>query len=48
MKKLKTLKAYAVINRKKPKLNIMEIFETKDLVLTKDEMIIPIEIIAKI
>lgn len=40
--KIKSLKAFAIVNKKKPKLNIMEIYGHKNLVLAKDEMIVKV------
>ena len=45
---MKPLQAYAVVKRKNPKLNILEIYDTDELVIEKDEQIIKIEIRAKI
>ena len=45
--KIKPLKCFAVVNRKTQKLSVFEIFDTKDLVLTKDEIIIPVEIVVR-
>ena len=43
--KIKTIKAFAVVNKKNPKIDPMDIYKTdKDLAITKDEQIIQVEI----
>ncbi len=44
---MKPLKAYAIVNKKNPKLKFLDIFPTKDVNIAKDEKIIEVEIYAK-
>lgn len=41
---MKKIKAYAIVNKKKPKLKVSEIYEDKHVFLNKDEKIIIVEI----
>jgi hypothetical protein len=48
MKKPRTIKAIAVVNKEKPKLDAMQIFDTnmkKEIILDKTEVLCEIEIV---
>lgn len=41
---MRTIKAYAIVKKKNPKLEVREIYEDKHVFLNKDEKIIVVEI----
>jgi len=43
--KVKSITAFAVLNKKKPRLNVMEIYKDKDIRLGKEEILVKIKII---
>lgn len=42
--KIKSIIGYAIISVKKPKIDIMEIYDTDEIKISKDEKIIKVEI----
>lgn len=41
---IKSITGYAVVKKNKPKLRVMEIYDTNDIEISKDEKIIKVEI----
>lgn len=44
MKKIKPIKAYAIVKKGKMKLNVFDIFETAEVLPNKDELLIEVQI----
>ena len=42
--KIKSIKAWAVVDKNKPKIKVIEIYDDKDVLLNKGEKIIRVEI----
>lgn len=45
MKKIKSIKAWAIVDKDNPKLKVIEIYNDKDIKLLKGEKLVRVEIV---